>query len=93
MGFILLRQCCGTFRVVHLLRALDTRDSKTLAKAVDKSMMDSPLTMLRAPSFLWGTSRVCEKVGVADLAVFFLYLHYKSRQNGKEEKKLCKTRS
>ena len=48
MGFILLRQCCGTCRVVHLLRAMDTKDSSALAEAVDKSLMDSSLTMLRA---------------------------------------------
>ena len=46
MGFILLRQCCGTSRVVHLLRAMDTKDSSALAEAVDNSVMDSAL---RAP--------------------------------------------
>ena len=44
MGFILLRHCCGTCRVVHLLRAMDTKESSALAKAVDKSLMDSMLT-------------------------------------------------
>ena len=50
MGFILLRQCCGTCRVVHLLRALDTKESNTLVEAVDKSIMDAALSMLRAAS-------------------------------------------
>ena len=49
MGFILLRQCCGTCRVVHLLRALDTKESSALVEAVDKALMDSALAMLRAP--------------------------------------------
>ena len=36
MGFILLRQCCGTCRVVHLLRALQTDKTSELAEAVNK---------------------------------------------------------
>ena len=49
MGFILLRQCCGSCRVVRLLRALDTKESHTLVEAVDRCIMDSTLAMLRAP--------------------------------------------
>ena len=49
MGFILLRQCCGTCRVVHLLRAMDTAATSALAEAVDKSVMDSALAMLSVP--------------------------------------------
>ena len=49
MGFILLRQCCGTCRVVHLLRAMDTNHTSRLVEAVDKSVMDSALRMLRTP--------------------------------------------
>ena len=49
MGFIVLRQCCGTCRVVHLLRAIDTKDTTRLVETVDKSVMDSSLAMLRAP--------------------------------------------
>ena len=41
--------CCGTCRVVHLLRALQTDKTSALAEAVDKSMMDSALAMLKAP--------------------------------------------
>ena len=49
IGFILLRQCCGTCRVVHLLRAMDTKHTARLVEAVDQSVMGSALTMLRAP--------------------------------------------
>ena len=49
MGFILLRQCCGTCRVVHLLRAMDPNDTAQMVEAVDNAVMDSALAMLRAP--------------------------------------------
>ena len=49
MGFILLRQCCGTCRVVHLMRAMDTKETNALAEAVDKSVMAAALNMLRVP--------------------------------------------
>ena len=49
MGFVLLRQCCGTCRVVHLLRAMDTKETAQLAEAVDATVMNSALAMLRAP--------------------------------------------
>ena len=49
MGFILLRQCCGTCRVVHLLRAMDTTATSALAEAVDNSVVEAALLMLRAP--------------------------------------------
>ena len=49
MGFILLRKCCGTCRVVNLLRAMDTSDTSRLVEAVDKSAVDSALRMLRTP--------------------------------------------
>ena len=49
MGFILLRQRCGTCRVVHLLRAMDPNDTAQMVEAVDNAVMDSALAMLRAP--------------------------------------------
>ena len=49
IGFILLRQCCGTCRVVHLMRAMDTNDTARLVEAVDHAVMDSAMAMLRVP--------------------------------------------
>ena len=49
MGFILLRQCCGTCRVIHLLRAMDNKHTARLVEAVDNSVMEAALAMLRAP--------------------------------------------
>ena len=49
IGFILLRQCCGTCRVVHLMRAMDTNDTARLVEAVDQAVMDSAMAMLRVP--------------------------------------------
>ena len=49
LGFILMRQCCGTCRVVHLLRAMDNNDTARLVEAVDNSVMEAALAMLRAP--------------------------------------------
>ena len=50
MGFILLWQCCGTCRVVHLLRAMDTNETTCLVEAVDKWVMNSALAMLQPPA-------------------------------------------
>ena len=49
IGFILLRQCCGTCRVVHLLRSMDTDNTAPLVEAVEKSLVDAALAMLRVP--------------------------------------------
>ena len=49
MGFILLWQCCGTCRVVHLLRAMDANKTTCSVEAVDEWVMNSALAMLRPP--------------------------------------------
>ena len=49
MGFLLLRQCCGACRVVHLLRAMDTNDTARLVEVVDKLVIYTALAMLRVP--------------------------------------------
>ena len=50
-GFIIffLQQCCGTCRVVHLLRALDTEESSALVETDGKTPMDSALPCVGPP--------------------------------------------
>ena len=49
MSFILLRQCNGTCRVVHLLRASTPAVSLELASIVDASMMETIQRIAQTP--------------------------------------------